>query len=126
MVLDAQRSKRKESGAKYKKQGSKKKHALGRSPTLTKVADKQTVRTIRTRGGGEKSRLLRTNVANVYDPKTKKYVKAKVEQVVENPANRHYVRANIVTKGTVIKTNKGKAKVTSRPGQDGVINAVLE
>lgn len=125
MVLDAQRSNRKESGAKYKKQGAKKKHALGRSPTLTKIADTPAVRTIRTRGGGQKPRLLRTNIANVFNPKTKKYTKAKIEQVIENSANRHYVRANIMNKGTVIKTDKGNAKVTSRPGQDGVVNAVL-
>ena len=46
-------------------------------------------------------------------------------EVVENPANRHFVRRNIMTKGTVIETEKGKARITSRPGQDGTINAVL-
>jgi small subunit ribosomal protein S8e len=44
---------------------------------------------------------------------------------VENPANPHYVRRNIITKGAVIKTELGNAKVTSRPGQDGVVNAAL-
>jgi len=125
MVLDQQRSYRKETGAKYKRQHAKKKSSLGRNPTLTKVADKETKNEKRVRGGNVKLRLLRTNVANVYNPKTKKYFKAKVEQVVENPANRHYVRANIITKGTIIKTDKGNARVTSRPGQDGVINAIL-
>ena len=52
-------------------------------------------------------------------------MKAKIEIVTANPANRHYVRRNIMTKGTIIKTDKGDARVTSRPGQDGVINAVL-
>ncbi|MEK6916797.1 MAG: 30S ribosomal protein S8e, partial [Nanoarchaeota archaeon] len=80
---------------------------------------------IRVRGGNTKIRLLRTNVANVYNPKTKKYTKAKIAQVVENPGNRHYVRANVMTKGAIIKTDIGNAKITSRPGQDGVINAVL-
>ena len=45
--------------------------------------------------------------------------------VVENPANRHYIRRNILTRGTIIKTEKGNARITSRPGQDGVVNAVL-
>jgi small subunit ribosomal protein S8e len=125
MVLDAQRSNRKESGARYKRLSGKKKHALGRKPTLTKVDTKVVAREIKTRGGNSKRRVLVTNQANVFNPKTKKYVKAKIEQVVENPANRHYVRANIMTKGTMIKTDKGQAKITSRPGQDGVINAVL-
>ncbi|MBN2368062.1 30S ribosomal protein S8e [Candidatus Woesearchaeota archaeon] len=125
MVLDQQRSKRKETGARYKRQHSKRKEALGRTPTLTKVDKDRAVSKIRTRGGSEKIRLLRSNVANVYDSKAKKYLKAKIEMVVENPANRHYVRRNIMTKGTVIKTDKGNARITSRPGQDGVINAVL-
>ncbi|MBT3721103.1 30S ribosomal protein S8e [archaeon] len=125
MVLDQQRSQRKETGARYKRQHAKKKHVMGRDPSMTKIDEKPALRKIRVRGGQEKNRLLRTNVANVFDPKTKKYVKAKIEAVVENPANRHYVRRNVMTKGTVVKTNKGNAKITSRPGQDGVINAIL-
>ena len=46
-------------------------------------------------------------------------------EVIENTANPNYVRQNIITKGSVIETEKGKAKVTSRPGQHGVVNAVL-
>ncbi|MEM3023047.1 MAG: 30S ribosomal protein S8e, partial [Candidatus Bathyarchaeia archaeon] len=45
--------------------------------------------------------------------------------VVKNPANVDYQRRGIVTKGAIISTPLGKAKVTSRPGQDGVLNAVL-
>jgi len=119
MALDQQRSRRKETGARYKRQHKKKKHTMGRSPTLTKIASDSAKVGIRVRGGSVKTRLLRTDSANVYNPK------AKIIQVVENPGNRHYVRANIMTKGTIIKTDKGNARVTSRPGQDGVINAVL-
>ena len=125
MVLDQQKSRRKETGALYKRQHAKKKRALGRSPTLTKIDKTHDIKKIKGRGGTEKIRLLRANVANVFDPKAKKYIKAKIEMVVENAANRHYVRRNILTKGTVIKTDKGNAKITSRPGQEGVINAVL-
>jgi len=57
--------------------------------------------------------------------RTKKYSKVKIKNVVENPANRHFVRRNILTKGTVVDTDKGKAKITNRPGQEGSINAVL-
>ena len=49
----------------------------------------------------------------------------KIISVVENPANRQYVRRNIVTKGAIVQTEIGKALVTSRPGQDGIVNAVL-
>jgi len=124
MVLDQQRSVRKETGARYKKQHSKKKESMGRTPTLTKIGENAT-RKIRVRGHNDKLRIIRADVANVYDPKTKKYIKAKIQIVVGNPANRHYVRRNIITKGTIIQTDKGNAKVSSRPGQDGQINAVL-
>jgi small subunit ribosomal protein S8e len=124
MVLDPQRSVRKETGARYKRQHGKKKEALGRTPTLTKIGEKAT-KEMKGRGTRVKLRVLRADVANLYDPKTKKYVKAKIKIVTGNPANRHYVRRNIMTKGTLIQTDKGDAKVTSRPGQDGVINAVL-
>jgi len=62
---------------------------------------------------------------NVYDPKTKKYSKVEIKTVVENPANRHYVRRNILTKGTIVDTSLGKAKITSRPGQEAVLNGIL-
>lgn len=48
MVLDQQRSKRKPSGGKLKLTTKKKKYALGRDPTLTKIGEKAT-KTIRTR-----------------------------------------------------------------------------
>jgi small subunit ribosomal protein S8e len=35
------------------------------------------------------------------------------------------VRRNIVTKGAIIETDAGQARVVSRPGQDGQVNAVL-
>jgi small subunit ribosomal protein S8e len=124
MVLDQQRSVRKETGARYKRQHGKKKDAIGRTPTLTKIGEKAT-KEMRVRGHNVKLRALRTDIANLYDPKTKKYLKAKIKIVTGNPANRHYVRRNIMTKGTIIQTDKGDARVTSRPGQDGVINAVL-
>ena len=45
--------------------------------------------------------------------------------VIDNPASKDFIRRKIITKGAIIKTEIGDAKVTSRPGQDGVINAVL-
>ena len=48
-----------------------------------------------------------------------------LKTVLENPANRHYVRRNIITKGTIVDTEKGKAIITSKPGQEGCINAKL-
>jgi small subunit ribosomal protein S8e len=35
------------------------------------------------------------------------------------------VRRNIITRGAVVETKLGRARITSRPGQHGVANAVL-
>ena len=68
---------------------------------------------------------MRAEVANVYVPSEKVTKKVKIQTVKENPANPHYVQRNIMNRGTVIQTELGDARVTSRPGQDGVVNAVL-
>ena len=68
---------------------------------------------------------MSTETANLYDSKSNKYSKAKILSVVDNSANRHFVRRNIITKSCVIETDKGQAKVTSKPGRDGTVNAVL-
>ncbi len=80
---------------------------------------------IRTRGGNEKVRMLKARYANVVDPATKKMAKSKIVTVKKNAANPNYVQRNIINKGAVIQTEMGLAKVTSRPGQDGIVNAVL-
>ena len=68
---------------------------------------------------------LRANFANVTNPKNGETKKVKIETVEKNTANPNYVRRNLLTKGAVIKTEIGSARITSRPGQDGVINALL-
>ncbi len=125
MAISQLRSLRKPSGGKYKQKGRKQKaYELGREPALTKL-EKKRVKYVRTMGNHMKLRLLSIDTANLFDPKTKKYEQIKIKTILENPANRHFVRRNIMTKGTIIDTEKGKARVTSRPGQDGTINAVL-
>jgi len=124
MAIDQSRSKRKASGARYKSKVTKRKFRLGNTPTLTKI-EKTKKKIVRVIGGNKKERVLGTDIVNVFDKKTKRYFKAKIIQVEENPANRHYVRRNILTKGTIIKTDKGNARITNRPGQEGSINAVL-
>jgi len=61
----------------------------------------------------------------VTDPKSGKTGKAEITRVVKNPVNADYDRRGVITKGTMIETSLGLARVTSRPGQDGIINAVL-
>lgn len=123
MAISQFRANRKVTGGKYKKQVKKLKHK-GNIPSLTNLAARH-VKMDRTRGGHIKTKLLANDVANVLDPKTKKYQKMKIITITENPANRHFIRRNIMTKGALIKTERGVAKITSRPGQEGTINAVL-
>jgi len=76
-------------------------------------------------GGNTKVRVLRAKYANVSDPKTGVTKKVSMETVEQNTANPNFVRRNLLTKGAIIKTEIGRARIVSRPGQDGVINAVL-
>ncbi|MBD3163883.1 30S ribosomal protein S8e [Candidatus Woesearchaeota archaeon] len=124
MAITQKRSKRKPTGARYKSKLSKKQHELGSNPTLPKIEPVKSKR-LRVMGNNLKLRLLASDTANVFDPKTKKHKTVKIKNVVENSANRHYIRRNILTKGAVIETELGKAKITSRPGQEGAVNAVL-
>ncbi|MBU89989.1 30S ribosomal protein S8e [Candidatus Woesearchaeota archaeon] len=125
MAISHRKSLRKPTGGRYKQQGRKKQfHETGKEPALTKL-DKKRNKYVRGMGANRKVRLLAAETANLFDPKAKKYEQVKIKTIVENPANRHFVRRNIMTKGTVIETEKGKARITSRPGQDGAVNAVL-
>ena len=124
MAISQAQAKRKQSGSLYKHSKKKKQYELGRLPSLTKIAETRR-KTIRVMGAHYKMRLLSAHVANLFDPKSKSYSQAKIKTTTENPGNRHFVRRNIITKGSIVDTDKGKARITSRPGQDGVVNAVL-
>ncbi len=124
MVITQFRSKRKTTGGRYIPSRRKRLYESGSAPALTRI-DKTKLKKEKTKGGNTKLKLHSTETANVVDPKTKKMSKAKIKTVIESPANRHFTRRNIMVKGSIIDTDKGKAKITSRPGQDGVINAVL-
>jgi len=124
MSLVQNRSRRKPSGGRNTSAFTKRVHALGRLPTLT-IIGKKRKKSIKMRGGSRKTILLSNDELNVYDSKSKKYQKVKIKGVVENPANRNFIRRNILTKGTVVETELGKARITSRPGQEGTLNGVL-
>ena len=124
MVIVQKRSKRKPSGARYKLAPPKRLHQRGNASADTTIGDERK-KVVRMKGGSEKNRLLAAKVVNVLDPAKKKQVKAEIETVVENSANRNYVRRNIITKGSVVTTNIGKVKITNRPGQEGTLNGVV-
>jgi small subunit ribosomal protein S8e len=79
----------------------------------------------RTRGGTLSYGLRQAAEANVYDGSSGKTVNSKILRVTANKANREYERRGVITKGATIETELGKARVTSRPSDDGVVNAIL-
>ncbi len=82
------------------------------------------------RGKTTKVRATAVKFANVYNPSTGKITKHEIIAVKENNANRLFARSNISTKGAIIRIKEGSteknAVITNRPGQDGVINAILQ
>ena len=115
---------RKPSGGRIWARRKKRKRELGSEflePTLgpSRRVDR------RARGGGEKIRFLGAELVNVSDPVTGGSELTKIIKVIENPADPHFVRRDVLTRGAVIQTELGKARVTSRPGQEGIVNAVL-
>ncbi|MCD6398570.1 MAG: 30S ribosomal protein S8e [Candidatus Aenigmarchaeota archaeon] len=118
------KSRKTKTGSIYHRNRKKKKYEMGREKIYVRIGEERK-KIIDSRGGNRKIRILSTQTANVIDSKTGKSSKVKIKSVVENPADMHFVRRNIITKGAIIETEKGKAKVTSRPSQDGIVNAVL-
>jgi len=82
------------------------------------------MRPSRRRGGSVSTGVVFAEVANVSDHKGKT-VKSKILRVKKSPANRDYERRGVITRGALIETEAGEAEVTSRPTDDGVVNAVL-
>lgn len=117
-------SRRKPSGGRLIRARKKLRSEIARERLAPHVGEHKQ-KLVRTKGANQKVKLLQTNKINVTDPKTGKTTPADLTNVVENSANVHYVRRNIITKGAVVDTSAGKARVTSRPGQYGALNGVL-
>jgi len=89
MAITQKRPKRKISGGRYTAWRKKRAHELGKLPSFTKLG-KQNVKTVRTRGDNQKRSLLSGDIANVYNPKEKKYEKLKIETILESPSNQAF------------------------------------
>jgi small subunit ribosomal protein S8e len=125
MAVSHAKDLRKATGGRKRKARDKQKAELGSLPTNTTIWKESEKELKRTRGGNHKVKLRYADKANVYDPKTKKYQLVALRTEKENPANRNFARMNILTKGAIVDTDIGTVKITSRPGQHGVVNAVL-
>lgn len=116
--------KRKTTGGKRKPYRGKRKYEMGSFPTET-ILGEHKIRASRGRGGNIKIRLVSTKWVNVSDPETGETRKVEIIRVIRNPANVDYNRRGVITKGCLVETPIGTAKITSRPGQNGVLNAIL-
>jgi small subunit ribosomal protein S8e len=124
MALWQGKSKRKQTGGRRWYTRGKRKREIGEEPMPVLINQPKTKK-VRGFGKNLKIKILTTNTINVTDPKTGKTTPTQLKAVIENRANPHYVRANVLTKGAIVNTGLGKAKITSRVGQDGVLNGVL-
>ena len=101
---------------------SRKKHETNRFPNEALVGEQITI-TRKVRGKNVKTAIKTIDTVNlVIDSKAKR---VKILKVLENATNNDYQRRGVISKGAILETAEGKCRVMSRPGQHGVVNAVL-
>jgi len=113
---------RKPTGGKYHKFRDKRKRELGRIDVLPTIGEEER-KVIRVMGGNKKVKAVKLKFVNVRVGKKVKRVE--IKKVVDNPANRHYKRMGVITKGAIVETELGKVRITNRPSQEGFANGVL-
>lgn len=115
---------RKASGGRRVAQRARRKFEIDRYPNEATLGPTITI-TRRSRGNNMKTALKSAETVNVCDPTSKKTTKFAIIRVTKNPANKDYERRGVISKGALVETEAGTARVISRPGQDGSINAIL-
>jgi len=116
--------KKKPSGGRRRAHRKKRKYEHGGFPAETLLGERKW-KIARGRGGSLKVKILSGKQVCVADVKKGKTQKTEILRVVKNPVSVDYDRRRVITKGTIVETPMGSAKVTSRPGQHGTLNAVL-
>lgn len=116
--------KKKLTGGRKRAYRKKRKFERGAFPAETILGERR-MKKSRRQGGNVKIRALSERQANISNPTTGKTENTEIIRVVNNPASIDYDRRGVITKGTIIETKLGLARVISRPGQHGLINAVL-
>ena len=101
---------------------SRRKYELNRFPNEALLGEPVMV-TRKVRGKNIKTALKTVNFVNLaIDSNVKK---VKILKVLENATNNDYQRRGVISKGAILETAEGKCRVISRPGQHGVVNAIL-
>ena len=114
---------RKYTGGRKIAMRTRRKFEIDRYPNEAVIGSNVKV-TRRVRGDNSKTALKTVELANVSNVEENKTTRLKILRVIKNTANKDYERRGVITKGTVIETELGLARVISRPGQVGLINAV--
>lgn len=115
---------RKFTGGRKVAMRGRRKFEIDRYPNEAIVGNKDII-TRRVRGNNIKIAFKTTEFANVADQVSKKVTKSKILRVTKNSANKDYERRGVISKGALLETEAGTARVVSRPGQDGTVNAIL-
>ena len=102
---------------------SRQKFQIDRYPNEALMGEQETA-TRKTRGNNRKTALKTVNHVNLVLPNAK-IKRSNIVRVLENQTKNDYQRRGVITKGAILETEDGKCKVVSRPGQNGVINAIL-
>ena len=113
---------RKISGGKYRKRRKKKMYELPGQRREVKLGEGKR-RGKRVLGGSKKTFLLKANKVNV--KVGNKTEKLEIKNVLETPSNRFLARQNILGKGTIVQTERGRVRITNRPSQEGMVNGIL-
>jgi small subunit ribosomal protein S8e len=116
--------KRKKTGGKKRAFRTKRAYDQGRFPVETILGEIKR-KTVTGRARISKNKIVKSNLVNVSNPETGLTERMMILDVVRNPANPDYNRRGVITKGTIIRTEKGLAKIVSRPGQYGSLSAIL-
>lgn len=117
--------KQKKTGGKKRAYRTKRIYDQGRYTVESVLAETERKK-VSGRSKKTKTKIVKTNYVNVSNPNTGITERLKILEVISNPANADYNRRRVITKGAVIRTEKGVAKIVSRPGQDGALNAIVQ
>jgi len=101
----------------------RRKYEIDRYPNEPVNGSQVTV-TRRVRGNNNKTALKAVDFVNLSTGESK-VKKSKIIKVLENATNNDYKRRGIITKGAILETQEGKCRVVSKPGQNGIVNAIL-
>lgn len=118
------RTGRKITGGKYIARRKKKAYEVKGQKRIVRLGELKR-KSKRIKGGRRKTFILNIDYVNVLKKGKNKTAKTKILNVLETPSNRFLARQNIITKGTIVKTDLGRVRITNRPSQEGVLNGIL-